>query len=177
MTAVELLKEGAEFGHGEFKMALEGLSENHAWARLPPAEDDYLHTDGSIYGIAMHVASVKYAYGSICFRNTEIRWRDIADQIEKFEFSWPATLEYLELAHQYWMESWADLTPDRLNEMRPTNFKTDWPAWKLIRLMNQHDSYHAGQIAVIRYAVKPSSEHPESQAEDIRKYCADSKHW
>lgn len=177
MTALDLLKAGAEHGHNEMKTALDGVSEGHAWSRLPAAEDDYLHSDGSVYGIAMHVASCKRAYASICFRNTELRWRDVADEIEKFEFSWSAAMEYLESSHQYWMESWADLTHERLEEMRPTNFKTDWPAWKLIQMVNHHDSYHAGQIAVIRYGVKATTEHPESQAEDIRKYCADSKHW
>lgn len=177
MTVVDLLKSDAEFGYSELRKTLEDIAEAHTWAKLPPAEDDYLHSDGSIYGIALHTATCKRAYGSICFRNTELRWRDVADEVEKFEFSWSATLEYLDLAHRYWMESWADLTDDRLEEMRPTNFKSDWPAWKLIRLMNHHDSYHAGQIAVIRYATKAAGAHPGSQAEDIRKYCSDSVHW
>lgn len=177
MSPIQLLKENAEFAFKEVMIALDGVTEGQAWAVLPERGTDYLHTDGSIHGIVYHMAGVKWMYGSICFRDTEIRWRDIAEQIERIEPSWQGAVDYLVAAHQYWMASWADFPEDRLEEMRPTNFKQDWPAWKMIRLMNQHDSYHAGQIAVFRYASPESQIHPPSCAEDVRKSCQDSKAW
>lgn len=176
MTAFELLKSDAEYGFHALMEALEGVTQGQAWAVLPNLGPDYLHSDGSIHGIALHVATVRWAYGSICFRDAEIRWRDTADQIEAFEPSWPAALDYLERGHRYWMESWSQLTD--LEEIRPTNWASgDCSAWKIIQTMNQHDSYHAGQIAMLRYGCPESEIKPPSVAEDIRKYCRDSKWW
>jgi uncharacterized damage-inducible protein DinB len=177
MTAIDQLKLDAAYGFAEFVKACEGVSEPLAWGILPAAGDEYLHTDGSIHSIVLHCASVKWMYGSICFRNTEIRWRDIAEQMDGFEPSWDAALDYCAKAHVYWMESWADLTDDRLEEMRPTNYTSDWPARRLIQMMNHHDSYHAGQITVLRYGVRSTDQRPPSVAEDVRKYCSESKHW
>jgi hypothetical protein len=44
-------------------------------------------------------------------------------------------------------------------------------------MMTHHDSYHAGQIAVFRYASPESTDPPSSVAADIRKYCADLPSW
>lgn len=44
-------------------------------------------------------------------------------------------------------------------------------------MITHHDSYHAGQIVVIRYATTPSPHPPLSVAEDIRKYCAELPTW
>ena len=74
------------------------------------------------------------------------------------------------------MASWADI--EDLETMRPTNWKVgECPAWKIIQTMNQHDAYHAGQIAVLRYGCPPSNVPPVSEADDVRKYCRDSAHW
>ncbi|CAN5581828.1 hypothetical protein BH11ARM2_BH11ARM2_21200 [soil metagenome] len=177
MTAVELLREGATSGFQEFTKALEGIQQPQAWAVLPPASEEYLHTDGSIHGIVLHAAEVKRMYGSICFRNTETRWRDVANEIESFEPDWNAALAYLHESHRYWMESWSSLTDEDLEADRPTNWPEPWPAWRIIRLMNHHDAYHAGQIAVLRYANGESDTPPPSCAEDVRQYCSDSPHW
>jgi uncharacterized damage-inducible protein DinB len=177
MTATHLLKENAEYAFQEFMAALDGVTEGQAWAVLPNLGPDYLHTDGTIHGIVHHCAGVKLIYGSICFRSAEFRWRDLAERLDAIEPDWQKALDFLREAHDYWMASWADFTDDRLEEMRPTNYKTDWPAWKLIRMMNQHDSYHAGQIAVLRYGVGETDVKPPSCAEDVRQYCRDSKWW
>lgn len=177
MTRVEAYRQDAEYAFGELLKSVEGLTKAESWAVLPSADDDYLHSDGSIHGLVLHIAGSKWAYASIGFRNTEIRWRDMAEQVASFEPSWPAALDYLCKGHEYWMASWADLTEDDLDRMIPTNYKEDWPAWRMIQQMNFHDTYHAGQIAVVRYATKGSSTPPPSCAEDIRTYCRDSKHW
>jgi len=177
MTAVELLRSDANNAHSEFMKSLDGVTEKLAWAVMAPAGEEYLHTDGSIHGIALHVAGCKMMYGSICFRNTEMRWRDLADQIEAFEPSWSAAVDFVAKAHEYWMASWAHLTDADLETMIPTNYKKDWPAWEMIRVVSQHDCYHAGQVAVLRYGLVESDVKPPSSAEDVRKYCRESVHW
>ncbi|MBX3117573.1 MAG: DinB family protein [Fimbriimonadaceae bacterium] len=177
MTAIDLLKLDAEYGFKQLMEALEGITQPQAWAKLTPQGKEYLHTDGSVQGIALHIASVKWAYASITFRNTELRWHQIADQMEAFEPSWDGALDYLKRGHDYWMASWADLKEEELEEMRPTNYKKELPAWRMIQIMNQHDAYHAGQIATIRYAAGESDTPPMSYAEDIRGSCQDSAAW
>jgi len=175
VDALELLKKGAESGFSELLSSLEGVTEGQAWAVLPPHGSDYLHTDGSIQGIVLHVASVKWGYGSICFRGTSLRWRDIAVQMDAFEPSWAGAVDYLRRGHEYWMESWASLRD--LEALVPTNYKKEWEAWRIIQMMSQHDSYHAGQIAVLRYGVGKSDVPPASYAADIRGSCTESVHW
>lgn len=176
MTSLELLKKGAELAYGELWTSLSEVTEEQAWAVLPNQGADYLHSGGSIYSVAMHVASLKWMKGSVSFRNGEIRWRDAAAEIEAFEPSWTATLDYLERGHRYWMESWADL--EDLEAMRPSEWKEgDYPAWKIIQIVTQHDAYHAGQIGVLRYGCPPSDVRPASEAEEIRTYCRDLPGW
>ena len=176
-TAVQLLKSDAEYGFSEFMKALEGVTEKQAWAVLPAAGDEYMHTDGSIHSIVLHVAGGKFMNGSICFRQTEMRWRDLADQIGAFEPSWDAALDYLAKSHEYWLSSWEHLQDSELEEMVPTYFKNDRPALQIIRMVNHHDSYHAGQIAVLRYALLESDVKPPSAAEDVRQSCSELRHW
>jgi uncharacterized damage-inducible protein DinB len=177
MTAVELLKGQAELAFEEMLTALDGVTENQAWAVLPQNGPDYLHSDGSIHGITLHVASGKMMYGSCGFRNTEVRWRDCAERIETFEPSWQPALEYLHEAQKYWMGCWDSLDDAELEKERPSFRNQPWPTWKIIRMLIHHDSYHAGQIAVLRYGVGESSVPPPSVAEDIRKYCAELPSW
>lgn len=177
MQAVELLRIQANQGFEEMWAALEGVTEPRAWAVLPNLGPDYLHTDGSIHGVTLHVATCKVIYGSVAFRGTEVRWRDLADRVEQFEPSWEAALAYLPEAHAYWMRTWEGLD-DRELELDVPRFNGDlWPAWKIIQTVIHHDFYHAGQIAVLRYGVVESAEPPPSVAADIRQYCADSPSW
>ena len=177
MKSVDVLKAAADLAFKELTTALEGVTEAESWAVLQPAADDYLHSDGSVHGITLHIATCKMLYGSCAFRNLEIRWRDLADEVEKFEPSWPTAMEYLSKAQKYWLDTWADLTDDDLDREFPRFRGELWPAWKLIETVIQHDVYHSGQIALIRYATQGSSTPPPSVAEDIRKYCADLPSW
>lgn len=173
MDAIEVLRRQADLAFAEFKMAFDGIDRSLAWGRLPLREGEFLHTDGSIQAIVLHVASCKFMYGSICFRGTEIRWREMADRIERFEPDWPAALRFLEEGHSYWMDSWADLDSARLADEAPHHSGEPRPIWKLLATVIHHDAYHGGQIAAIRASVQPSKEPPLSTAEDIRTYCAD----
>ncbi len=177
MDAIKLLRLASEFAIGELYTALEGVTQGQAWAVLPKNGPDYLHSDASIHGITLHIAVGKRIYGSVGFRNTEVRWRDTADQVEAFEPNWAAALEYLAESHRYWLGTWAGLTADQLSEERPHFSGKTWTAWKIIQMIIHHDAYHAGQIAMLRYGCPESTEPPPSQAEDIRKYCVDLPSW
>lgn len=175
MTPYDLLKQDAEAAYNEVTTALEGVTEAQAWSVLANNGPDYLHTSGSIYSIVLHLAGVKWMYANICFRQGALRWRDIADQIEAFEPSYSAAVDYLQRGHQEWMESWANI--EDLEAIHPSHWKGEWPAWKILQRMAQHDAYHAGQIVIFRYANPETDVKPISEAEDLRRYCRDLPHW
>lgn len=175
--SVEFLRSMSEFARGELIEALDGVTEGKAWSVLPPAGDEYLHSDGSIHGITLHIAVCEVMYGSMAFRGTEIRWRDLEARVAGFEPSWTAAREYLDEAHQYWLASWAELDDGDLDREVPHFSGELRPASQIIRMMIHHDSYHAGQIAVLRYAVGQSDTPPPSVALDIRTHCASLPSW
>lgn len=177
MTAVELLKHEADMAFADLMAALEGVEQPQSWSVLEERGTDYLHSDASIHGITLHIASGKVMYGSVGFRSTERRWRDCADEIGKFEPSWSAAVQFLEQSHQYWMKSWLKLTDHDLENEVPHFSGKLWPAWKVVRMVIYHDAYHTGQIAMLRYACSASEIPPPSVAEDIRKYCVDLPSW
>lgn len=177
MTAVELMRLEAEMAFADFVAALDGVEEEHAWAVLKPAGEEYLHTDGSIHGLVLHVATCKIMYGSVAFRNSDIRWREVADQVAAFEPDWAAAKDYLTKSHEYWMSTWAELA-DKDLELEVRHFRgKKWPVWKILRMMTYHDAYHGGQIPVLRYALTQSKVHPPSVAEDLRNCCRDLPDW
>lgn len=177
MSAIHYLKYGADFAFRELTTALEGVTEAQSWAVLPNLGPDYLHSDASIHGITLHIAIGKKIYGSIGFRNTELRWSDLAREVEAIEPSWEKALAYLNEAHDYWMASWGDLHEDDLEELRPCQQGRLEPIRWHIAMLTHHDSYHAGQIAMLRYGVAESDVVPPSVTADIRQYCSDSQYW
>ncbi|HWP32096.1 MAG TPA: DinB family protein [Fimbriimonadales bacterium] len=177
MNAIDTLLRAAEYSYSELLEALDGVSEKLSWAVLPQGGADYLHSDGSIHGIVLHIATCKIMYASAAFRNAEILWRDCAKRVETFEPNWKAALDYLAEAHQYWVSSWENLKDDDLDVERIHTSGNPRPTWKIIYTVIQHDSYHAGQIAMLRYALTETDKHPPSVAEDIRKYCANEPFW
>ncbi len=177
MKIVEVLRGDAEYAFREVEKSLEGVTQAEAWAVLPNHGSDYLHTDGTIHGLVHHLAGMKKMHASTCFRNAEYRWRDLYKFTQTIEPDWDKALQFLHEAHRYWMESWAHLKDEDLLALRPTNWSSDRSALDIIRIANQHDSYHAGQIAVLRYGVSESSRVPPSVSEDILKYCRELKYW
>lgn len=173
----ETLRASAERGWNQLCGTLDGVTQGQAWAMLPQNGPDFLHTDGTIHGIALHTATCKMAYASFAFHQTEIRWRDLADRMDSIEPDWDKAMAFIREAHEYWMNSWVALTDEQLAELVPTNYRDPWPADCLIDQMSHHDSYHAGQIAVLRYALPETTTPPPSVADDIRTYCRESVHW
>jgi len=177
VTTTERLRESAAQAFREFCEAIEGIDEPHAWAApVGLDENEYLHTDGSIYAIVLHVATVKRFYGNIAFEGATLRWRDVAVELDEIEPSWPEARAYLDRAHLSWMASWAHLTDADLDQPVATT-NTPKTAYELVSMMNHHDSYHAGQLAYARFLAATSDQPPASVAEDIRTYCRDSQYW
>src|SRR5215472_9702114 len=132
IKAVELLRREAELAYADFLETLAGVTEGKAWAVLPQSGTDYLHSDASIHGVTLHVATCKQIYGSIAFCHSEIRWRDCANQVERFEPSWPAALEYMAESQRYWLGTWESLTDDDLERDVQHFSGKSWPVWKII---------------------------------------------
>lgn len=177
MNAVEVLRHESQMAYDDFLELLAGVTEKQAWAVLPNNGPDYLHTDATIHGVTLHVASGKIMYGSIAFRNTEIRWRQLADEIAEFEPDWEKAVAFFRKAHGYWLSTWSDFTDADLDREVLHFSGSIWPAWKVIRMINYHEAYHGGQIAMLRYGVAESETKPPSMAEDIREYCAELPSW
>lgn len=167
----------ADFAYSELRTALEGVTEAQAWSVLPEGGMDYLHSDGSIQGIVLHIASGKYMYASSAFLGGSIRWRNLAEQVEAFEPSWEAAVEFLEKGHKVWMDSWAHLTDDQLTMDVEHIRGRILPAHRIITILTHHDGWHGGQIAMLRAALGETDVPPPSAAEDIRMHCAELPHW
>jgi len=177
MTAVDHLKQQAEFAWTELSSVLEGVTQGQAWSVLPDAGMDYLHSDASIQGITLHIATGKLMYASSAFLDGKYRWREVADELESFEPDWPSALEFLRRAHEVWMASWANLSDADLEKDVADIRGRMVPAYKIIRVVSHHDGWHGGQIAMLRYGVGTSETPPPSQAADIRQYCAELPLW
>ena len=136
---------------------------------------EYLHSEGCIQSIVLHLAGCKFIYGSAAYRNLEIRWRDVVARLESFWPDWEATKDYMREAHDYWLASWAEETDPERPVMRFDGQM--WPSWKILTTVIQHDSYHAGQIQIFRATVAPSSTPPPAEGDLWRKYCGDLPTW
>lgn len=174
---VDLLKWQTEQTWAEVLQSIEGVTEHQAWGVLPHGSEEYLHTDGSVQGIVLHLATCKIMMGSCGFRGTERRWRDLADELDSFEPSWEASRAYLMQAHDYWLTCLAGIADEDLDQEVSNVHGTKSLAKRMITLVMYHDAYHAGQIAAVRYAAAESLIPPPKQADDIRAHCADLPSW
>ena len=158
-----------------FRASIDGLTEELAWASIELKPDEYLHTEGSILSQIAHVANGKIIYGSVGFRNTEVRWRELSPKIDALWPSLDAVVGWLHEAHEYWVNSWS--TCDDLEASRPRFDGSLVPAWKLIATVTNHDHYHGGQIQLQRAIVAPSSVPPPVEGDLWEKYCKDFPSW
>lgn len=175
MDLHDLLYRQAEEAYRELRSSLEGVSEGLAWARLELQPEEYLHTEGSILSMVVHLAGVKMMYGGWAFQNRAVRYRDVVSRIDRFWPSWAVAQSFLDECHRSWLHSWATETNFSREVEHPSGGK--WPAWKLISLVNGHDLYHAGQIQVLRSSLAPTDQPPASETDDWRKYCEPLESW
>lgn len=165
----------ADMAWDNLQESINGLDEETAWGILSLAPGEYLHTEGSILSQLAHVTSGKIIYASVGFRNSEIRWRDLA---EKVDTVWPSLEKmtgWLNEAHNYWKSSWADI--EDLEAEYPRFNGVLQPAWKLIATGIHHDNYHAGQIQLQRSVGAKSSTPPPAEGTLWEQYCKDLPSW
>ncbi|HEV8456424.1 MAG TPA: DinB family protein [Gemmatimonadales bacterium] len=173
MKAIDLLLLETEQAYRELTDTLQGISEGHAWAVPPQDGPGYLHTSGSILEIVQHIATCKVMYGSAAFRDTAVRWRDCAARLDAIGADWQQNLAYLRESHDGWVACWSALGDDELLRLRSTNWGEQWPTWRIISTISQHDTYHAGQIALLHASLPAVSVPPPSHADAIRRHLQD----
>lgn len=178
MDAVSLAKLQAEGSFGELLRTISDVNQELAYAVVKLKEGEYLHSNGSILGIVQHLACCKLMYASAAFRDGEVRWRDCAARLDQIASDWTASVEYLKESHAYWMAVLREVSSDDLDRPGLTNWGEQWPRWRIIYCVIEHDAYHAGQIEVLKSQLAPSSAPPDArEADDIRQHCADSPFW
>ncbi|MBL8048025.1 MAG: hypothetical protein JNJ45_05030 [Chthonomonas sp.] len=175
MTDRAHLIELANLAWSTFLESIEGLSEPLAWAAVELQPEQYLHSEGSILSQIAHVANGKIIYGSVAFRNTEVRWRELSPKVDSLWPNLEAVVGWLHEAHTYWMSSWADVEDFEADHLRFDGSLV--PAWKLIATVTNHDHYHAGQIQLQRSILAPSSTPPAPEGDLWETYCKDFPSW
>ncbi len=175
MTNRQLLIELSNLAWATMLESIDGLTQELAWASVEFQPGEYLHTEGSILSQIAHVANGKFIYGSVGFRDTEIRWRELSPKIDSLWPSLDAVVAWLHEGQHYWMNSWTDV--DDLEAERPHFRGTSMPGWKLIATMIHSDHYHAGQIQMQRAILAPSPVPPPPEGELWEKYCKEFACW
>src|SRR5580692_5938404 len=117
MTDRETLIKLSDLAWEVFRESIDGLSQELAWALVDLQPNEYLHSEGSILSQIAHVANGKIIYASVGFRDTEVRWRELSPKIDSLWPSLDAVVAWLYEAHDYWMNSWAEV--DDLEADRP----------------------------------------------------------
>jgi len=93
----------------------------------------------------IHLAQCKLMYDEYAFREGGLNWSDIESP------EWPNCIDYLKQNQSRLTESIQILLDDQLEELVPTNWGDLWPVKKIVFTMIQHDSYHFGQISIIKH--------------------------
>lgn len=175
MNGIELIKLQSEYSYKELLDSFEGVSEQQAWAKVECQPGEYMHTEGSILSQVAHIAGCKFLYASAAYRDLEIRWRDVVERLEKIWPDWEALKAYSQEAHDYWLASWTNETD--LNRLVKNFRLKDVPSWRILTIPSYHDSYHAGQIQVLRSTLPPSATPPPNEADEWRRACGDLPSW
>jgi hypothetical protein len=111
----------------------------------------------SIAAIVLHVGSCKYMYDDYAFRSATLRW-DAPP-------AWPANaatmppqemLAWMDEGHRLLAGSIACLDERAIDELRLTNWGERWPTRRIIRVMIEHDLYHAGEVNHLRSILQRS---------------------
>ena len=175
MTIMELAKLESDAAYKELLDSFDGVSEQLAWSVVTLQPGEYMHAEGSIISTVAHIAGCKFIYGSAAYRGLDIRFRDIVERLEKIWPSWQGMKDYLQESQDYWRASWAGETD--MERIVKSFRDRDWPSWKVIWTMSHHDSYHAGQIQLLRSSLAPSETPPQNEGDNWRSACKDLPSW
>ncbi len=175
MRDMDFLRLEADAAFQELLGSIDEVSQHQAWAQAECAPGEYLHTGGSILSIVVHIAGGKLLYGSAAYKDLEVRWRDTVAREAGLWPSWEEAKRYLHEAQAYWLASWAEEEdPERLVARFDGQM---WPSWKIISTVSHHDSYHAGQIHLLRSILPPSQIPPPEESELNRQACEPLPSW
>ncbi|HEY3331074.1 MAG TPA: hypothetical protein VGK19_13690 [Capsulimonadaceae bacterium] len=155
-TQSHLMRLDADLAWRELLDALDGLDERQAWALPRMHGTGDLATRGSIIEIVQHLAVCKFMYASSAFHASQYGWDDCFARIREMGSDWKANLEYLHEAQGYWMSSWSHMDDDDMVAPRMTNWGAQWPTWRIVSTISHHDSYHAGQVTLLRAVLAPT---------------------
>ena len=164
-TQLRFMRLDAEQAYNDLLEALERVTQNQAWALPRLHGNGELSTRGSILEIVQHVATCKIMYASAAFRKGSYSWDMCFARIREIGSDWKETLAFLSESQDYWMNSWEEIDGTDLGAPRMTNWGAQWPTWRIISTISHHDSYHAGQIALLRALLAPTDV-PASTAAD-----------
>ncbi len=89
-------------------------------------------SEGSIDSQIAHIANKKIIDGSVGFRKTEVRWRELSPKIDSLWPNLEAVATWLYEAHEYWMNSWAEVDAFDSDRLRFDGSRL--PGWKLVAL-------------------------------------------
>jgi hypothetical protein len=126
---------------------------------VPPELWDALPTgaERSIRDLVLHVGSCKYMYDDYAFHAGSMRW-DAPP-------AWPGNsaalapgelLQWLAEGHAALRASVVALSDASIDDGYRTNWGEIWPARDIIRVMIEHDIYHAGEINHLRSLLQHS---------------------
>ena len=105
----------------------------------------------TIRDIVFHVGSCKYMYADYAFGTGSMQWH--------LPPAWPANwqtmprdkvLAWLDEGQAKLTRSLAALDDESMESPRRTSWGETWPAHDIIRVMIEHDLYHAGEINHLR---------------------------
>lgn len=102
----------------------------------------------SIVDIVAHVGMFKFMYPGSAFRNREFDYGDDPVSPPKSRLTNKETaIDWLRQAHAYLLDAFSELTDDaELDELRPAHRGDLLPTRRLMAIVLEHDTYHAGEI-------------------------------
>jgi uncharacterized damage-inducible protein DinB len=161
--AVEVLAAQMDEVWARFRGCLEGLEDDEFfWEPVPAcwtihqAEDgrwwvDYETPDPepppftTIAWRLVHVASCKVMYYDHAFGEGKLTWDDLS-----FPGTATGAIAWLEEGHARLRAVLDTLTNADLDVPRATNWGEQWPTWRILWAMIDHDGHHGAEIGVLR---------------------------
>jgi uncharacterized damage-inducible protein DinB len=149
MTSLyDYLKGRMAHAYRQLSRSLEGLSEEDARRGADPEWRRYrfgFGLDGSIAGIAWHVAAWKHVAADGLEGGT---FPDV-EAVLPHGFGWPGVLEWVESGQARLVRVVEERPPEELERLVTLEGQT-MPVYELLAHMIEHDHYHTGQIYMLR---------------------------
>ena len=93
----------------------------------------------------MHLAECKVMYHEYAFGPGKLTWPEIDSAHTAAD-----AIAMLEHGQELLVSALAGLTDADLDAPRMTNWGEEWPTWRVLWTMIDHDLHHGGEIGVLR---------------------------